>query len=140
MNKDDSIQFRINGGSKARWQGMAEQLEYSSLSAFIEDTIESVHFPPDYEGQIATVHGMTPHLQVVLEDGKEADFEREPIVAEPQPVVTREAIEAEIASRPLHYMAEASPVVSAAQVVKTGCTGAANHRKGIFCKSCKKVI
>ena len=113
MKKNARIEFRIPEGSKARWEGAAEGLGYPSLSAFIEDTIEQVHFA-SATGTVAPV---------VPIDVKE-QTEVYPLMTTPIP----------------EHVYPEDAEVALAKPAKKVCPGEAKHRKGTFCKQCKKVI
>lgn len=61
MRKNDRYHGRISAEMKGRWMSEATRLGYRTLSDFIEDTMEQVHFPvpegvvpESFEQQVAT--------------------------------------------------------------------------------------
>jgi hypothetical protein len=123
VKKNARIELRIPEGTKARWEGAADGLGYPSLSSFIEDTIEQVHFPDN--PAVAQVLKMVPDLAVTLENGNTAVFEDS---GKPG-----DAMIEFISTNVKEYGTDFKKP-------KGQCKNADKHRKQTFCKTCKKVI
>jgi hypothetical protein len=127
MKRDGRIEFRVPEGSKRRWEGAAEGLGYPSLSAFIVDTIEQVHFA-SATGAVADVVPIDVKSAAPLgATGETHSQGEEDSLASPPPPVE------------LVVATTGKPIEAPVSRIGT-CPNFARHRKGVFCKSCKKVI
>lgn len=136
--KTDRFEMRLHPGMKARWEGMSAQLGYKTLALFIEDTIETVHFPEyDTTATILQHAPEQPNVVVISNLSPEgpgadeaadnpAEGERAgDSVDEPENEVALEV------ATPAHLVG-GEPVAPA-------CPAEAKHRKGAWCKTCRKV-
>lgn len=116
LKKTERYHGRIAPDTKARWVEQQKTLGFGSLAAFIEDTMEQTYWPVD-----AGVDGGTQRLSAAP--------------TSPPPVTPSAVIQT-----PGTVTQESQQQLTVPGADLKVCPSVGKHRKGVFCKGCKKVI
>jgi hypothetical protein len=120
VKKDARIPGRVTKETKERWQEEAMKTGYSNLWAFIEEAVEKWHFPDEDEGAPAVIRSANVIISAIRD---KVDV---PAVTVNDLFVTKDTPQV--------------PVVIKREWQAKVCENERFHRRGIFCKQCKKVI
>lgn len=121
MKKDGRIDFRVPLATKTLWEGYAEELGYPNATVFYGDAIEHYYAVEKAKAAEGGSQGETPRA------------------ADPPAVGPNVSGGGAPLSGPLTQFQ--SPIVPTRAIGRAGgCENTAKHRKGAYCKSCKKVI
>ena len=134
MKRDARIEFRIPEETKARWQAAADGLGYPSLSSMIVDTVENAHFPPSISEGGSLVEFIFTNVTETggrLTPAKLEEYGKQQV----KPDVDTAGLTGK-----LTVDSEIRKQLKVPGSDTRECPKSASHRKGTFCKGCKKVI
>ena len=142
MKRSSVITIRVTPDCKLAWQAMSEDKLYASLTLFIEDAVNRVHFPyRAIQNQDKSPAGIFEYEKRCVKGGPcwggrdscNGSWCKSPNLL-PDPIFH------EVETDPAHLGTDGLPFKPWTNGIGGGCQYADRHRKGTYCKQCKKVI